>query len=306
MKNVHDDPPQNKFRWCDFTSFSKQISASLHLFPFPGMSLMIKICQTVSNISKYLWLVNFTSFIIRIFGGTLLFGPTVRKPVVSRLVLSGSRIRRVEQFHCIALFCSTRRHFYYVWRLRLLGCPRLILLHVQQFGKFKKLFVKSQWVKLLTFIIWLYEPHYFLSILTQCNKWEEFCFKEKKCLDHCTLTCSPNGRTKLQVQIWKKSFLVNYWTINYMYVGQKSGYAPFAPASDMPAAVLLGSKGFVILQNLGLEIRKTRWWLAQCIDSKFIFETQKLHIHIPPPLSPPKTFFASSYQYSTNVQRWHS
>ena len=43
-----------------------------------------------------------------------------------------------------------------------------------------------------------------------------------------------------------------------MYVGQKSGYAPFAPASDMPAAVLLGSKGFVILQNLGLEIRKTR------------------------------------------------
>ena len=56
----------------------------------------------------------------------------------------------------------------------------------------------------------------------------------------------------------KKSFLVNYWTINYMYVGQKSGYAPFAPASDMPAAVLLGSKGFVILQNLGLEIRKTR------------------------------------------------
>ena len=144
------------------------------------MSLMIKICQTVSNISKYLWLVNFTSFIIRIFGGTLLFGPTVRKPVVSRLVLSGSRIRRVEQFHCIALFCSTRRHFYYVWRLRLLGCPRLILLHVQQFGKFKKLFVKSQWVKLLTFVIWLYEPHYFLSILTQCNKWEEFCFKEKK------------------------------------------------------------------------------------------------------------------------------
>ena len=176
------------------------------LFPFPGMSLMIKICQTVSNISKYLWLVNFTSFIIRIFGGTLLFGPTVRQPVVSRLVLSGSRIRRVEQFHCIALFCSTRRHFYYVWRLRLLGCPRLILLHVQQFGKFKKLFVKSQWVKLLPFIIWLYEPHYFLSILTQCNKWEEFCFKEKKCLDHCTLTCSPNGRTKLQVQIWKKKF----------------------------------------------------------------------------------------------------
>ena len=162
-----------------FPSKFQQVSV---LFPFPGMSLMIKICQTVSNISKYLWLVNFTSFIIRIFGGTLLFGPTVRKPVVSRLVLSGSRIRRVEQFHCIALFCSTRRHFYYVWRLRLLGCPRLILLHVQQFGKFKKLFVKSQWVKLLTFIIWLYEPHYFLSILTQCNKWEEFCFKEKKML----------------------------------------------------------------------------------------------------------------------------
>ena len=30
-------------------------------------------------------------------------------------------------------------------------CPRLILLHVQQFGKFKKLFVKSQCEKLLIF-----------------------------------------------------------------------------------------------------------------------------------------------------------
>ena len=67
---------------------------------------------------------------------------------------------------------------------------RLIFLHVQQSGKFKrlsfqKLFVKSQWVKLLIFVIWRYEPHYFLSILTfetQCNELEEVCFKEKKML----------------------------------------------------------------------------------------------------------------------------
>ena len=44
-------PAQNKFSWCDFTSISKQISANLDLFPFSGMSFMLKICQTVVGIS---------------------------------------------------------------------------------------------------------------------------------------------------------------------------------------------------------------------------------------------------------------
>ena len=38
----------------DFTSFSKQMSANLHLFPFPGMSILLNICQTVADINMIL------------------------------------------------------------------------------------------------------------------------------------------------------------------------------------------------------------------------------------------------------------
>ena len=44
-------PLRNKFHFCDFTSFSRRISARLYLFPFPGMSLILKVCQTVVGIS---------------------------------------------------------------------------------------------------------------------------------------------------------------------------------------------------------------------------------------------------------------
>ena len=160
--------------------------------------------QILSNCCRYKYDLSISRVLLNlIFGEFLKFCPTLRQPVVSRLVRSGSRAHCVEQFllAIAALICSTRRHFYYVkvGRLRLLGRRRCYRRQTA-LGWYsctcsspgssndylvKKLFVKSQWEKLLIFVIWQYEPHYFLSILTfetQCKKWEEFYFIKKR--DH--------------------------------------------------------------------------------------------------------------------------
>ena len=53
-------PPQIKFIWCDFTSFSVQLSAKLQLFPFPGDKFLYS--KLIKSLQAQARSFNFTNF----------------------------------------------------------------------------------------------------------------------------------------------------------------------------------------------------------------------------------------------------
>ena len=68
----------NKFSQSGFTRFCHAISCKIQIASIFGhcMCFILKICQIIAGISMH---ANFTIFLHLIFGGFLLFGPTVRR-----------------------------------------------------------------------------------------------------------------------------------------------------------------------------------------------------------------------------------